>query len=322
MTQLLAGLLGDDLTDTDRAAALIALRCKGETGTELAAAARVVRARARAFDPGVPGVLDTCGTGGDGLHTFNISTATAFVVAARGVPVVKHGNRAVSSSSGSADVLAVLGIAATLDPLRCLRAANLAFCLAPLYHPEVGARVGPVRRRLGVATLFNALGPLCHPTSAPHQLLGVGRPEWLDPMAQALAQLGVTRAALLHADDGLDEVSLQGPTSVRLIEAGRVSEQRWTPDDFGLGRVPLEALRARDAEHSAEMLRGVLQGRPGGPRQIVLANAAAALWVTGQAPSLLDGVERAAQAIDSGAAWQVLQTLLDLSKQEAPPAVG
>jgi anthranilate phosphoribosyltransferase len=322
MTQLMDGFLSDDLTDTDRAAALIALRIKGETGDELAAAARVVRARALSFDPGVPGVLDTCGTGGDGLHTFNISTATAFVVAARGVPVVKHGNRAVSSSSGSADVLAVLGISPTLDPAQCLQAAGLAFCLAPLYHPAVGSRVGPVRRRLGVATLFNALGPLCHPTAAPYQLLGVGRSEWLDPMAQALAQLGVTRAALLHADDGLDEVSLSGPTTVRLVEGGKLHRLRWIPDDFGLPRVPLESLRARDAAHSAELVRGLLQGESSGPRWIVLANAAAALWLTGKADSLQAGVDQAAHALDSGAAWQVLQTLVELSKQEAPANAG
>ncbi|MFQ3592071.1 MAG: anthranilate phosphoribosyltransferase [Gemmataceae bacterium] len=322
MTQLLEGFLGDELNDTDRAAALIALRLKGETGDELAAAARVIRSRARSFDPGVPGVLDTCGTGGDGLHTFNISTTTAFVVAALGVPVVKHGNRAVSSSSGSADVLAQLGLAATLDPLQSLRRANLAFCLAPLYHPAVGAKLGPVRRRLGVATLFNALGPLCHPTAAPYQLLGVGRRQWLEPMAQALAQLGVKRAALLHAEDGLDEVSLGAATSVCWVEGTRVTPVRWTPEAFGLPRVPVEQLRVRDAAHSAEVLRGVLAGKAGPPRDIVLANAAAALWVAGRVAFLTEGVQQAAQAIDSGAAAAGLHALIELSKQEAPADAG
>jgi len=322
MTQLLEGLLGDELDDTDRAAALVALRLKGETGDELAAAARVLRSRARRFDPGVAGVLDTCGTGGDGLHTFNISTATAFVVAAVGVPVVKHGNRAVSSSSGSSDVLGQLGIAADLDPRQSLQAARLAFCLAPLYHPLVGAKLGPLRRRLGIATLFNALGPLCHPTAAPYQLLGVGRPEWLEPMAQALTQLGVQRAALVHAEDGLDEVSLGAATAVRWIEKEQVTTLRWTAEDFGLPSVPVESLRVGDAKQSAEVVRGVLAGQAGSAREIVLANAAAALWVTGRVESLREGVSLAAQAIASGAALGVLQTLLELSRQEVPPPAG
>lgn len=322
MTQLVEGLLGDELDDTDRVAALVALRLKGETGDELAAAARVLRSRARRFDPGVAGVLDTCGTGGDGLHTFNISTATAFVVAALGVPVVKHGNRAVSSSSGSSDVLGQLGIAADLEPRRSLQATQLAFCLAPLYHPLVGAKLGPLRRRLGIATLFNALGPLCHPTAAPYQLLGVGRPEWLEPMAQALAQLGVQRAALVHAEDGLDEVSLGAATAVRWIEKEQVTALRWTGEDFGLPSVPVERLRVDDAKQSAEIVRGVLAGQAGPAREIVLANAAAALWVTGRVDSPREGVSLAVRAIDSGAALGVLQKLLELSRQEAPPPAG
>jgi anthranilate phosphoribosyltransferase len=322
MGLLMHGMLSDRLTDTDRAAALIALRMKGETAEELAVAARVLREHAVVLDPRRPGVLDTCGTGGDGLSTFNISTATAFVVAAAGVPVVKHGNRAVSSTTGSADVLAVLGVSPQADPHRCLDAAQMAFCLAPLYHPAVGAATAAVRRRLGVRTVFNALGPLCNPASAPYQLLGVGRAEWLDPMAQALAQLGVRRAALVHADDGLDEVSLTAPTQVRLVQGETVMPLTWTAADFGLPGTTIAQLQAADANASAAIIRAILAGHGGPTREVVLANAAAALWVAGVVANLREGVQRAAQAIDSGGARRVLDALVEISRQDAPTKHG
>src|SRR5262245_62044674 len=210
MTRLMESLLAGECGEVETTALLVALRTKGESAEELAVAAGVLRRRCQAF-PVERDVLDTCGTGGDGLKTFNVSTATAFVVAAAGQPVVKHGNRAVSGSSGSADVLAALGVAVATDvPVarRCLDEAGMAFCLAPLYHPAL-RHVGEVRRRLGVRTMFNCLGPLANPAGAAYQLLGVGRPEWLDRMAAALARLGATRQAfLVHARDGLDEVSL------------------------------------------------------------------------------------------------------------------
>lgn len=319
MRRLMIGLLGDELTDTDLAAALVALRMKGETADELAAAAGVMRQYCKPLVTGRDSVLDTCGTGGDGLATFNISTATAFVVAAAGVPVVKHGNRAVSSTSGSADVLANLGVTTSGNPAdarRCLDAANMAFCLAPVYHPAA-ARAAVVRRRLGMRTLFNALGPLCNPADASFQLLGVGRQEWLDPMAGALARLGIQRAVLVHARDGLDEVSLTAPTDVRVVENHSVFVRVWTPDDFGLPFHSLDRLRAENVETSAAIIRDVLAGKTGPARDVVLANAAAALWVAGRAERLTDGVTVAATAIDSGKANAVLDALVQNSRQDA-----
>src|SRR4051794_12493096 len=211
MRELTQAILDGQLGEVEVAAVLVALRMKGESGAELAAAAGVLRARMVPLVTGRTDLLDTCGTGGDGTSTFNVSTATALVVAGAGQPVVKHGNRAVSSASGSADVLAELGVRVSADPglaRRCLDESGMAFCLAPLYHPAL-KHVGEVRRRLGVRTLFNCLGPLANPAGAAFQLLGVGRHEWLDRMAEALARLGATRQAfLVHARDGLDEVSL------------------------------------------------------------------------------------------------------------------
>ncbi len=319
MRQLMTGLLGDQLNDADITGALVARRMKGETAEELAAAAAVMREHCTPLDTGRDDVLDTCGTGGDGLATFNISTATAFVVAAAGVPVVKHGNRAISSLSGSADVLAALGVTTSggpADARRCLDGANMAFCLAPMYHPAA-ARAGAVRRRYGMRTLFNALGPLCNPARAPYQLLGVGGREWLDRMACALARVGVKRAALVHAWDGLDEVSLAGPTLVRLVEGDAVSPLEWSPADFGLAAHPLDRLRVESVEGSAAMIRAVLAGEPGPARDVVLANAAAALWVTRRVPGLREGVEMARGAIDSGRARGVLEALARGSRQEA-----
>src|SRR5439155_22938279 len=227
------------------AALLTALRMKGETAVEIAAAAVVLREHMVRLDTGRDDVLDTCGTGGDGTNTFNISTAAALVAAGAGVPVVKHGNRAASSRSGSADVLSALGVVVETDAAgarRCLDGAGLAFCFAPHFHPAM-RHVAGLRRRLGVRTLFNCLGPLINPAEAPYQLLGVGRAEWLDPLAGALARLGVRRAFLVHAREGLDEVSLAGPTMVREVHQGRVREFEWQPRDFGLAPCSLEELK-------------------------------------------------------------------------------
>jgi anthranilate phosphoribosyltransferase len=270
------------------------------------------------LETGIEGVLDTCGTGGDGLRTFNISTAAAFVVAAAGLPVVKHGNRAISGSSGSADVLTELGVSIVAGPevaRRCLGEANMAFCMAPLYHPAL-RRAAEVRKRLGVRTIFNQLGPLCNPASAPYQLLGVGRPEWQPHMASALARLGVRRALLVHAEDGLDEVSLGAETAVYRVEEGRVSEERWLPEDFGLRRWPVEALRADGPVESARAIRSVLAGEPGPALDVVLANAAAALLAGGAAGDLQEGTSMAQEAVRSGKASAVLATLSQLTAQD------
>jgi anthranilate phosphoribosyltransferase len=307
MEELISGRCGE----AESAALLIALRMKGETTEEIAAAALVLRENMVRWDPGRPQVLDTCGTGGDGTRTFNISTAAAFVAAAAGVPVVKHGNRAVSSRSGSADVLAALGIAVEGDAehaRRCLDRAGLAFCFAPHFHPAL-RHVAAVRRRLGVATLFNCLGPLANPAGACYQLLGVGRRDLLDPMAGALARLGTAHALVVCGKDGLDEVSLSAATSVREVRAGRVTSWEWTPADFGLEPCRLADLHADGADASAALILQVLEGRDGPATRMVLANAAAALLAAEKVGSVREGVALSRQAISSGRARDVLEKL-------------
>ncbi|HTU89951.1 MAG TPA: anthranilate phosphoribosyltransferase [Gemmataceae bacterium] len=316
MCQLMHGILDGTCGEAETAAVLVALHVKGETPDELAAAAAVLREYCLPLAAGRDDVLDTCGTGGDGCCTFNISTATALVAAGAGVPVVKHGNRAMSSRSGSADVLAALGVRIELDAAsarRCLERAGMTFCLAPLFHPRM-RHVGEVRRRLGVRTLFNCLGPLANPAGASYQLLGVGRAEWLDRLAAALARLGTRRALLVCGRDGLDEVSLSGATLVRQVQGNAVVSDEWTPDDFGLAPCSLDELRVEGPEESAAVIRAVLQGEKGPARRMVLANAAAGLSAAGKAASLPEGVAQAAQAIDSGRALGVLNDLVAVSQ--------
>jgi anthranilate phosphoribosyltransferase len=299
--------------DAEAAAILAGLCVKGESGAEIAAAAGVLRRHMRPLDTAGREVLDTCGTGGDGAGTFNISTAAALVAAGAGVPVVKHGNRAVSSRSGSADVLAALGLPVEAGPqwaADCLRRCGFAFCLAPQYHPAL-SRVSSLRRRLGVRTLFNLLGPLLNPAGAAWQLLGVGRAALLEPMADALARLGVRRALVVYSGDGLDEVSLSGPTAVRSVEAGRITASEWGPGDFGLAACRPDELAADGPDASAAAIRGVLDPSvpEGGARRVVLANAAAALLAAGRVLDLPAGVAFAREAIASGAALAVLDGL-------------
>jgi anthranilate phosphoribosyltransferase len=283
---------------------------------EVAAAAGVLREQMVRFETGRSNVLDTSGTGGDGVGTFNISTATALVAAGAGVPVVKHGNRAVSSRSGSADVLTELGVAVADDAARarrCLDEAGMAFCFAPHYHPVV-ARVAAIRQRLKVRTLFNCLGPLVNPAGAAYQLMGVGRSDLLDPVSGALARLGTRHALLVHGQDGLDEVSLSAPTLVREVRGSTVSSWEWTPADFELEPCSLEALRADGPRASALLVRAVLKGENGPARRIVLANTAAALLATERVAAPADGVRLAAESIDSGRAMNVLERLAACSR--------
>jgi anthranilate phosphoribosyltransferase len=311
MREIVAGHWGE----AETAAVVVALRMKGESAVEIAAAAAILREHMIRFDAGRDDVLDTCGTGGDGAETFNISTAAALVAAGAGVPVVKHGNRAASSRSGSADILAALGVTVEADPARarrCLDRAGLAFCFAPHFHPAM-RQVAGLRRRLGVRTLFNCLGPLINPAEAPYQLLGVGQAEWLDPLAGALARLGVRRAFLVHARDGLDEVSLSSQTLVREVHQGTVRELEWSPDDFGLAHCTLDDLKVHGPEESARVVRAILDGADGPATRVVLANAAAALLAAERVTTLAEGVAVAAEAIASGRALRVLDILVAAS---------
>jgi anthranilate phosphoribosyltransferase len=316
MRQLMQDLMQGRCGDAEMAALLVALRMKGETAVELAAAGAVLREHMVRLETGTHEVLDTCGTGGDGSGTFNISTAAALIAAGAGVPVVKHGNRAASSRSGSADVLAVLGVAVEGDAAfarRCLDEAGLAFCFAPHFHPAM-KHVAGVRRRLQVRTLFNCLGPLANPAGAAFQLLGVGKAELLDPLAGALARLGTRRALLVCSRDGLDEVSLSAPTLVREVRGGLVSSWEWTAEDFGLERCGLDELRAAGPEESARMVRAALEGRDGPATRTVLANAAAALLAAERVATPAAGVALAAQTVACGKALGVLERLVALSQ--------
>ena len=311
-TEMMAGRCGE----AEAAAFLVGLRMKGETANEIAAAARVLREHMLAWDSGRDDILDTCGTGGDGSGTFNISTATAFVVAGAGGVIVKHGNRSVSSRTGSADVLSALEVKIDGDAdfaRLCLREANFAFCFAPLFHPAL-KHVAGVRRKLGVPTVFNCLGPLANPAGAKRQLLGVGRAELLDLMAGALAQLGTQHTFVLCGNDGLDEVSLAGPTMVREVRGAEVLAHEWTPDDFGLESCTLAEILAPHPEASAGMIKEVLAGKGGAAERMVLANAAAALLAAEKVTTLRDGVERAREAIASGRARDVLAALQRLGR--------
>lgn len=307
-------------TPAQIAALITALRFKGETVEEITGAARAMRAAARLIRPRVDLVVDTCGTGGDGTHTFNISTATALVVAGAGVAVAKHGNRAVSSASGSADVLEALGVVVDLDPdavARCIEEVGIGFLFAPVFHPAMRFAAGP-RREIGIRTIFNILGPLTNPAGAQAQVVGVYDAGRVEPLARVLARLGVRRAFVVHGEaDGVDELSVSGPSLVAFLEDGKIDVFRITPEEVGIARHPPEAVRGGDSTANAAIVRRVLSGEEGPARDVVLLNAAAALLVAGRAPDLKAGVALAAESIDSGAAQVKLEQLVAYTRAEA-----
>ena len=297
---------------------LVALHSKGETVAEVAGAAQALRGHMTPIRTNRSNVIDVVGTGGDSSGTFNISTAAALVTASAGVPVAKHGNRAFTSRSGAADVLAELGVNIEVDvPVveACLEELGICFCYAPLLHKAM-KHVGPIRKKLGTPTIFNFLGPLANPAGAPLQLLGVARPELRPLLALALAMLGTQRALVVHGADGLDEVSLGGATRVTEVHGDKFTEFEWNPEDFGLEIINIEDIKVEGAEQSAQRIRSIFQGRPGPARDIVVANAAAALWVADQADTPLECAKLAAEAIDSGATEDLLYRLAE--KTNAP----
>lgn len=303
-------IMSGNATPSQMGGFLMALRVRGETVEEITGAARTMRAKAVQVEA-PPGTIDTCGTGGDAAGTYNISTAVAFVVAGCGVPVAKHGNRAVSSKSGAADVLTALGVNVDADfglVRQALWEANIGFLMAPRHHTAM-RNVAPTRVELGTRTIFNLMGPLSNPAAAKRQLLGVFDARWVEPIAQVLHRLGSEAAWVVHGSDGLDEITTTGPTSVAALKDGRITTFSIVPEDAGLPRADAEELRGGDAETNAEALRAILSGARGAYRDIVLLNAAAALIVAGKAPDLRTGVAIASHSIASGAARTALDRL-------------
>ena len=310
-----ATLMAGDVSPVRMSAFLTAFAVRDATTEEIVGAARAMRLAMRRIEA-PDGAIDLCGTGGDGHGTLNVSTAAAFVVAACGVPVAKHGNRNMSSRTGTADVLEALGVRIDLEPAaaeRCLREAGICFLFAQSYHPSM-KHVAPVRRELGFRTIFNLLGPLSNPGGVRRQLLGVYSRDWLVPVAHVLAKLGAEKAWVVHGSDGLDEMTTTGVSHIAVLEDGKVTTMTVAPQDVGLEHASLSALKGGIAVDNADAIRKLLGGARGAFRDIVILNAGAALVVADKARDLKDGIARAAQAIDSGAAANVLAKLESVSQ--------
>jgi anthranilate phosphoribosyltransferase len=308
-------IMSGEATPAQLGAFLVALRLKGETAEEIAGMARVMRAKAlRVPFDGAP-LLDTCGTGGDCMGTFNVSTAAAFVAAGAGAVVAKHGNRAVTSHCGSADVLEALGVKIDLPPegvAHCLREVGVGFMFAPTFHPAMRFAAGP-RREIGVRSVFNILGPLTNPAGARAQVLGVADAAIGEKMIQVLSRLGCGHALVVHGEDGLDEMTLGGPTLVYELEEGDIRSYRVTPEEVGLRQASGKAVKGGSPEENAAAMRAVFGGEQGPVRDIVLLNSAAALVAADKAASLTEGVTLAAQTIDSGAAGKKLDRFIEVT---------
>ncbi|HEY2845041.1 MAG TPA: anthranilate phosphoribosyltransferase [Bryobacteraceae bacterium] len=308
--QSMAVLLEGGAGEAEIAGFLVALKMKGETAVEIAGFARALRDHMIVVDAG-PDVIDTCGTGGDGSGTFNISTVAAIVMAGAGAHVAKHGNRSISGSTGSADVLEALGVRVTLTPeesARAIREIGIGFLFAPLLHPAM-KQVQAVRRALKIRTVFNLLGPLANPARAQSQLLGAPSPDAAKRMAEALAVLGTRRSFVVHGQDGLDEISITAPTDVYEVTGQTVAKHVWKASNFGLEEAPESSLKGGDPACNAQIIKSILSGSRGPQRDIVVANAAAGLFAAGLADGLLPGVASASRSLDSGAALRKLELL-------------
>jgi anthranilate phosphoribosyltransferase len=318
MRELMEHIMGGQLTPAQIAAVLIALRAKGETVTEIAAAATVMRELSTKVNVKHTGhLIDTCGTGGDSMQTFNISTTSALVAAAAGAHVAKHGGRSVSSTCGSADVLEKLGVNVSLSAdqvAQCVDQIGVGFMFAPNHHSAM-KHAAPVRKELGVRTLFNLLGPLTNPAGAQNQVLGVFHQSLTAKLAQVLGELGSRHVLVVHGADGMDEISISDGTYIAELKDGKVSEYTVHPDLFGLPSAPISMLRVANADEACEKLLGVLNNETGVPRDIVQLNAGAAIYVAGLAGTLEEGVAKADQVITSGAAKTKLDQLIALSNR-------
>lgn len=317
MTTVMQRIMSGEATPAQIGGFLIGLGMKGETVPEITAAARVMRELATQVKVTAPHLVDTCGTGGDGQGTFNISTATAFVVAAAGGHVAKHGNRSVSSSSGSADVLEAAGACLELTPeavATCIEEVGVGFIFAPRHHQAMRHAIGP-RREMGVRTVFNLLGPLTNPAGAPNQLLGVFATRWVRPMAEVLQALGSQRVMIVHSEDGLDEISIGAATQVAELKDGVITEYRLQPEDFGMQQVDLSSLRVDSAQQSLEMIQAIFDGMPGPATDLLALNAGAAIYVAGIESTLAAGVARAQSLLASGEVRAQLTQFIALSRE-------
>jgi anthranilate phosphoribosyltransferase len=307
-------IMSGDASPVQIGSFLTGLRVRGETVDEIAGAVATMRAKMTTV-AAPPNAMDIVGTGGDASGSYNISTATAFIVAGAGVPVAKHGNRAISSKSGAADTLAALGVNLELSPEQiatCIREAGIGFMFAPAHHAAM-RHVGPARAELGFRTIFNLIGPLSNPAGVSRYLVGVFSPQWVEPLAHVLASLGAERAWVVHGDGGLDEISPSGETKVASLENGNISTMTVSPADAGLDVRPLEEIRGGDAEHNAAALRAVLEGSRDAFRDTAVLNAAAALLVAGKAADLHEGAALASDSLNSGRALAGLNRLIEVS---------
>jgi anthranilate phosphoribosyltransferase len=307
-------MMSGEATPAQMGGLLMALRVRGETVDEITGAVSTMRAKMLPVEA-PKDAIDVVGTGGDGAGTYNISTCAAFIVAGAGVPVAKHGNRALSSKSGAADALMALGVKIDLEPpaiSRCIKEAGIGFMFAPVHHPAM-KHVGPTRVELGTRTIFNLLGPLSNPAGVKRQMVGVFSKHWIEPVAEVLNALGSDRAWIVHGSDGLDEITTTGPTFVAELSGGKIKTFEIKPEDAGLARVKAEDLKGADGAHNAAALRAVLDGRPGPYRDVAILNAAASLVVAGKASALADGVKLAAKSVDNGSAKARLEKLVQVS---------
>ncbi len=316
MSSVMHSLMTGEATPAQIGGFLIGLRMKGETVDEIAAAAQIMRSLVTPVSVDSQHLVDIVGTGGDGMNTFNISTTSALVVAAAGGKVAKHGNRSVSSQSGSADLLEALGVKIDLTPEQvadCVNKIGIGFMFAPLHHKAMKHAIGP-RREMGVRTLFNLLGPLTNPVSAPNQLLGVFSKAWVEPIAQVLKRLGSTHVLVVHSEDGLDEMSIAAGTSVAELRNGTITSYSVTPEDFGFSRAPLSQIQVHSVEESVAVVRGVLDNQAGPARDIVALNAGAAIYAAGLSDKLADGITQAQSVLSNGAAREKLAEFVKLSQ--------